>query len=158
MVSSRQYAVGRSVGVRLFAFCLLLSAYCLLLDHCAYADSPSQVCFKDRCITVEVADTDAARLRGLQGRVGMAPESGMLFVFPKEDVYNFWMKDTLIALDMIWIDRNLQVIDVKTDVPPCRENPCPIYNPAGMALYVLEINGGGAKYYGIHAGDKAVFK
>jgi uncharacterized membrane protein (UPF0127 family) len=124
----------------------------------AQADSPNQICFKDRCFNVEVADNDASRIRGLQGRLSMASDSGMLFVFQQQDLYNFWMKDTLIPLDILWLDRDMQVVDLKADVPPCQDNPCPIYNPSGQALYVLEINAGAAKSYNIQIGQKAVLK
>ncbi len=119
---------------------------------------PSQICFGEKCVTIEVADTDAARIRGLQGRFALDEDAGMLFVFPQEDVVSFWMKETLIPLDMIWLDRNLRVVDIRADAPPCRANPCPIYTPAGRALFVLEINAGAAKAYNIKTGEKASFK
>jgi uncharacterized protein len=122
-----------------------------------HAQSTPQVCFKDACVAVEVADTDAARIRGLQGRFSLNEGTGMLFVFPQQDVLNFWMKDTLIPLDLIWINEAKQVVDIKS-VPPCQENPCPIYTPAAYALYVLEINAGAAQKYNINVGDTAVFK
>jgi uncharacterized protein len=136
----------------------LLLAVLFLFVPTAEAQTPSQICFSETCVAIEIADTDAARLRGLQGRFALDEGAGMLFVFPQEDLVSFWMKDTLIPLDMIWLDRDLQVVDIKADVPPCRENPCPVYTPAARALFVLEINAGAAKAFNIKTGEKAVFK
>src|SRR5262245_11301789 len=107
----------------LFLFCLVFSSRVLRPTSYVFAQTtPSQVCFKNKCVTVEVADNDASRIRGLQGRLGLAADNGMLFVFPQEDTYNFWMKDTLIPLDMIWLNQNKQIVDIKSNVPPCQEN------------------------------------
>ena len=144
----------RSYGF--FFFCFLLSIF--YFQWQAQAQQPSQICFKDHCLMVEVAADDASRVRGLQGRSSFANGAGMLFIFPQPDVYTFWMKDTLIPLDIIWLDDNRMVVDLKAQVPPCQENPCPVYTPSGNALYVLEINAGLAQTYGIRVADKAVFK
>jgi len=154
----RDYLYSRFLSsISFFVFSLLLTAYCLLSPF-VYAANPSQVCFNNKCVTVEVADNDAARIRGLQGRFHLDPNSGMLFVFPQQDLYNFWMKDTLIPLDIIWLDSDQKIVDIKVNVPPCQENPCPMVVPSGTALYVLEINAGAALTFGIHAGDTAVLK
>jgi uncharacterized membrane protein (UPF0127 family) len=138
---------------------LFLISCVLLFAPTAGAQKPvSKVCFVEKCITVEIADNDASRMRGLQDRPAMDPNSGMLFVFPHQDVYNFWMKDTLIPLDIIWIDQDLHVVDIKPGVPPCRENPCPLYTPSGPALYVVEMNQGIAETFNIHRGQKVIFK
>ncbi len=150
--------MGRTINEGVLVF-LFFSTILYFPSSIVHAQTIStQVCFKDHCIAVEVADNDAARIRGLQGRFSLPEGSGMLFVFPEQDLLNFWMKDTLIPLDIIWLDPAQQVVDVKAHVPPCQENPCPIYTPTGQALYVLEINAGAAQTYNIQSGDKAVFK
>lgn len=141
-----------------FDFCLLLTAYVILFTPVVYSAQPTQVCFKDKCVKVEVADTEIERARGLQGRNALDIDRGMLFIFPRQDVFNFWMKDTLIALDMIWINDDLQVVDIKENVPPCQTDPCEIYAPQGKAVYVLEINAQGVHNNGIKIGDRVVFK
>jgi uncharacterized membrane protein (UPF0127 family) len=137
-------------------FALLLGS--LLSPAIAHAASPHKVCFQDHCLTVEIADTDVTRMRGLQERTSMNAGHGMLFVFANEDRYDFWMKDTLIPLDMIWLNGNRQVVDIKAHVPPCEKDPCPTYIPSGHAKYVLEVNAGTTQSYGLHVGDKAEFK
>ena len=82
----------------------------------------------------------------------------MLFVFEKEDVYQFWMKDTLIPLDMIWIDEGGKIVFIKENAEPCESEPCESFVPDGKAKYVLEINGGMTKLRGIDIGDSAEIK
>ena len=69
----------------------------------------------------------------------------------------FWMKDTHIALDMIWMDQSRRIIHIEQSVPPCIANPCVAYGPEGKALYVLEINAGLSKKFGLRLGDEAFF-
>lgn len=104
---------------------------------------------------VEIADDDASRARGLMFRDEMADDRGMLFIFPDERPRSFWMKNTRIALDIIYIDRNFEVVSISADTPPCRSRSrrCPSYPSEGPARYVLEINGGLAAKYGIEPGD-----
>jgi uncharacterized membrane protein (UPF0127 family) len=68
----------------------------------------------------------------------------MLFIFEEERIYPFWMKNTLIPLDMIWIDKNGKIIDIQI-AEPCTQDPCRSYTPSGSGLYVLELNAGRAK-------------
>jgi uncharacterized membrane protein (UPF0127 family) len=62
----------------------------------------------------------------------------MLFVFPQEDMHHFRMKNTLIPLDMIWMDPSYTILDIQEAVP-CTQDPCPLYPAKQKALYVLEI-------------------
>ncbi len=87
---------------------------------------------------VEVADTQAEREQGLMYRESMKADEGMLFVFQENDQHNFWMKNTLIPLDMVWISEDKKVVDVQA-AEPCTQMPCTIYKPAGKSSYVLEV-------------------
>ena len=92
---------------------------------------------------VEIANTNEERSQGLMYREKLEEGHGMLFVFEKVKVYEFWMKNTLIPLDMIWLDEDFDIVDVQTAVPcPVEEENCPTYKPKGVAKYVLEVNGG----------------
>ena len=113
----------------------------------------SMACFGSDCFTVELALTPEQQARGLMGRQSLYPEAGMLFVFQEEGVYPFWMKDTLIPLDMIWMDSNKTVVFIKNDAQPCGM-VCPSVNPGVPAKYVLEVNAGTADRIGLHAGDR----
>ncbi len=105
---------------------------------------------------VEVADDDASRTRGLMFRDTMADDRGMLFIFDDERPRSFWMKNTRIPLDIIYIDRNFEVVSISADTPPCRSRSrrCPSYPSDGPARYVLEINGGLAAELGLTPGDR----
>ena len=118
-------------------------------------DKP-RVCFGENCFNVEIVDTPAEREIGLMNRESLDLDSGMLFIFESEGYYPFWMKNTLIPLDIIWIDNNNFIIDIKTAVP-CLADPCPIISPSGDALYVLEVNGGIASEKGIIVGMQTEF-
>lgn len=117
-----------------------------------------EVVFPDQTrVSVEIAVTDAERQRGLMFRPHMAPTDGMVFVFEEPGVYPFWMKNTLIPLDMIWVDDAYRIVDVAHSVPPCKADPCPSYGHKGTAVYVVEVVSGFAKKHGVKPGDRLVF-
>jgi hypothetical protein len=109
-------------------------------------------------ITAELARTDAERQKGLMFRDKLLPDQGMLFVFETEYPYSFWMKSTLIPLDMIWLDKDRTIVHIAKNVPPCKEDPCPSYSPDRPALYVLELAAGSADRLGLKLFDRLVFK
>ncbi|HLD70038.1 MAG TPA: DUF192 domain-containing protein [Candidatus Omnitrophota bacterium] len=116
------------------------------------------VCFQEKCVQVEIAQKPGELTRGLQFREQLAFDAGMLFIFPHSHKHSFWMKDTKIPLDMIWMDSSRRVVDVKKNVPPCIKDPCAVYTPQSEARYVLEINSGAADVFKIHSGDTASFR
>jgi len=118
-----------------------------------------RVIFPDgHVVRVEIANDDQLRAQGLMFRDHLAPDAGMLFFFASEGEYPFWMKNTRIPLDMIWIDSGRRVAAVKFEVPPCGADPCPSYPPNAQARYVLEVAGGVARQHGIKAGDVLRFE
>src|SRR5512136_1706981 len=104
-------------------------------------------------VAVEIADTDAIRQRGLMFRTSLTPNEGMIFVFPSVGSYPFWMKNTLIPLDMLWLDPRGRVVSIARSVPPCKADPCPSYPPDADALYVVEVVAGFATQHGVKVGD-----
>lgn len=109
-----------------------------------------EVCFPEKCFKVKVADSESERVKGLSC-VTKVDGDGMLFVFDRQDIYGFWMKDTLIALDMIWIDEDERVVFIKENALPC-EVKCEVVYPDGEALYVLEIEAGQVRENNINVG------
>lgn len=109
-------------------------------------------------VNVEVVADDELRAQGLMYRDRLDPSAGMLFFFAQDGEYPFWMKNTRIPLDMIWIDSSRRIAHVKHDVPPCRTTDCPSYPPNAIARYVLELAAGGAKQHGLKAGDQLRFE
>jgi hypothetical protein len=99
---------------------------------------------------VEIADNDASRERGLMFRKSLAPDAGMLFDFKVSQDVQFWMKNTLIPLDMLFIDAHGTVLNVAANATPLSETDIP---SAGPVLGVLELKGGRAAELGVKAGD-----
>lgn len=142
---------------------LLVSCFLFFYFFCGGCSRPTaqainQVCFRDKCVKVEVVQKKEELHRGLQFRKSLDADRGMLFIFQKSRPYAFWMKDTLIPLDMIWMDDGRRIVHIEHNVPPCAADPCPRYTPRHEALYVLEINAGYARKIGIQLGDLAEFR
>jgi uncharacterized membrane protein (UPF0127 family) len=100
---------------------------------------------------VEIADTDDTREEGLMFRKSLAADAGMLFDFKTPQEVAFWMKNTLIPLDMLFIDQRGVIVNIKANAKPLSETPIPAGAPV---LGVLEIRGGRAKELGVRVGDK----
>ena len=137
-------------------FIILISAVVLAVGASVfyyYLYKP-EACIKGRCFKVEVASTQQAEETGLMYRKSLPQDHGMLFVFDTEDVHPFWMKNTYIPLDMIFINGRGEVVEVEENAPPCLGEFCPTYGRKAQSKYVLEINGGLSSEIGISVGDK----
>ncbi len=93
-------------------------------------------------VLVEVADTPEKWSRGLMFRTYLNESSGMFFVFSSEQERSFWMKNTLIPLDIIFISSNFTIVDIKENFAPCQKDTCETYKSMAPAQYVLEVNAG----------------
>ncbi|MBI4385457.1 DUF192 domain-containing protein [Candidatus Parcubacteria bacterium] len=114
-------------------------------------------------VRVEIADSPPEWSRGLMGRRTLKADAGMLFVFPDDTIRTFWMKDTLIALDVIFLDARGTIVSMKT-MTPClpRTKPqaavpsgCPTYSSEAPARYALEVTAGFSERYRLKADQKA---
>jgi len=103
---------------------------------------------------VELAITQEEQVLGLMFRKSLDRNKGMLFFFDEEGEHSFWMKDTLIPLDIIWINQNGEVVFISENTQPCQENICPFISTDKKAKYVLEINAGISKEIDLKVGDK----
>jgi len=117
----------------------------------------SKICFENHCFLVEIAKSDIEKQKGLMNRESLGQNAGMLFVFNKEGSYSIWMKDTLIPLDVIWLDKKYQIVDIQT-LSPCTSDPCATFTPKTNAKYVLEINAGLSAKYNFKIGGQAKLK
>jgi len=104
--------------------------------------------------TVELARTPEEQAQGLMYRENLPDRTGMLFLFPENATHHFWMKNTMIPLDMIWMDADGRVLFMSAGTPPCRADPCPSYGPDAPARSVLEIAGGMAAKEGVGVGSQ----
>lgn len=111
------------------------------------------VLINNQQFNIEIARTDAERQKGLMGRTSLDINAGMLFVFPSSDIYSFWMKETLIPLDIIFINNN-KIVEL-TSLQP--QNPqdtlIPQYTPKNKANYVLELPAGTASKHNFQPGN-----
>jgi len=112
---------------------------------------------KNIIIKVEVADTEQKREIGLMFRENLDENKGMLFVFDDEKYVTFWMKNTLIPLDIIFISSNGTINEIKENVQPCLADPCELYPSVNPSKYVLEVNANFSKKNGISVGDSVKF-
>jgi uncharacterized membrane protein (UPF0127 family) len=135
-----------------------LFAVLVLLAGCAKATSPGHkpvtVLLHGQRFSAELATDDAQRQRGLMMRQSLPADHGMLFVFPRTEPQAFWMKNTLIPLDMLYFDAPRRLVSMQLNVPPCQADPCPVYPSEGPARYVLELSGGTARRIGVQPGDE----
>lgn len=133
--------------------------FLLALIFLTSCNTTPQVCIENNCFNVEVVSTPEAMQKGLMFREQMDADKGMLFIFEETDQHKFWMKNTLIPLDMIWINPEKEITYIQNTAVPCKEDPCTVYGPeTNNNLYVLEINGGTSDSKGIKEGQKVEFK
>jgi uncharacterized membrane protein (UPF0127 family) len=129
--------------------------YLLMLAACsACASGEPSVVLGGKTFSVEIADSSEEQELGLMFRDSMPADHGMIFIFPDEAPRSFWMKNTRIPLDIMYFDRDLKMVSISADTPPCRVTRCPSYPSVTPAKYVLELNGGSAASLGVGVGDK----
>ena len=107
-----------------------------------------------RKIDVEIAENDAEREKGLMFRPYLSDSVGMLFIFNESSPQSFWMKNTMISLDIIYVGPDKKIVSIQKKAKPYSEESLPSF---GNAQYVVEVNGGYCDKYGIQVGDTIVF-
>ena len=106
----------------------------------------------DEFLRLFIADDLVEKEVGLMGVNRLHPNQGMLFVFDPQEKVNFWMKNTLIPLDILFI-KNDRIIDILENVLPCKIDKCPLYSSKEKVDFVIELNSGRAKELGFEIGD-----
>lgn len=147
--------------MHLARLCPIVLAMAFAFSACAAAPvaprTDASVELHGHRFTAELATTPAQQEHGLMERATLAPDHGMLFVFPDEQPRTFWMKNTLIPLDILFFDAARRLVAIQAEAQPCRADPCPLYPSAVPARYVLELNAGTAARLGIRMGDVITF-
>jgi len=105
-------------------------------------------------VKVELARTDPERMRGLMYRRELAPSSGMLFVFEGPEIRRFWMRNTYIPLDIIFLNERKVVVGIEENTIPLDETS---RGPDQLAQYVVEVAGGESRRHGLTVGSRAEF-
>lgn len=103
-------------------------------------------------LTLEVVDTELLRERGLSGRSVLAENQGMFFIFPKEDLHGFWMKDMRFPIDILWLDYAYRIVDVEEQVTP--DSYPRVFRPQVKAHYAVELPAGFFSQYHLMLGMK----
>jgi uncharacterized membrane protein (UPF0127 family) len=110
----------------------------------------------DATLTVEVADDDDERARGLMGRTSLADDAGMVFVWTEPTTGTFWMKDTLIPLSIAFWDEDGTIVAIH-EMAPCKGDPCPTYEAPVPYVAAAEAPAGWFAANGIAVGDAVEF-
>jgi hypothetical protein len=107
-------------------------------------------------LVLEIARSNAERARGLMHRAEVPPGTGMIFFFDSPARHSFWMFNCLVALDLVWLDAQGTVVDVKVAAPPCPAEPCESYMPSGPASIVIEVAAHEAARLGLVPGARVL--
>ncbi len=109
-------------------------------------------------IPVDIATTTEAVIKGLSGRPSLGADIGLLFIFQKSDIYQFWMPNMFFPIDIIWIDSNYNIIGISKNATEKFDSKNPVfYKPSKPIRFVLEVNAGFSDKNGINVGDKVLF-
>ncbi|MBU0762203.1 MAG: DUF192 domain-containing protein [Candidatus Altiarchaeota archaeon] len=138
--------------VHLATAILLLTTIYFLFFHSETQDDV-KACVGSTCIFLEKAVTSSEQRTGLMFRERLEGDRGMFFIFEDYAVHSFWMKNTLIPLDIIWLDENYTVIGYVT-ANPCTSDPCEVYSMSYPSKYVIEANAGFMEENDIGVGDR----
>lgn len=106
-------------------------------------------------IDIEIADNEQKRMQGLMYRRSMNEDNGMLFIFPISEPQSFWMKNTIISLDIMFVNEKKEIIKIHKNTIPYSERSYPSFK---NAMYVVEVVAGFSDKYGITEGDKIDYK
>jgi len=134
---------------------ITISLLIFVVSACLIVNLPRKlVIIHNKLIFVELAQTQTERIKGLQGRMSLGRDSGMLFSFDQEDYLRFWMKDTLIPLSIAFIDKHKKIVDIQR-MEPRRSDI--VYISSKKSKYALEMNAGWFKKNGIKPRQRLVF-
>ncbi|MGI5841564.1 MAG: DUF192 domain-containing protein [Patescibacteria group bacterium] len=144
----------KSIPIILTVFVLLFAAYFFFFKK---TSPPGTVNLeiKNKSYSLEIAKTLTQKSQGLSNRDSLCNNCGMIFVYDKESIYPFWMKDTLIPLDMIWVDRQGRVVTIHTAKPQTNTpiTQLKVYKNEIPAQYIIELNANEAQKIGLEIGD-----
>lgn len=119
---------------------LAIIAPMLKTDKWEKVYTSKQICYQENCFHYEIADSSETRQLWLMYRKNLPIQSWMLFVFTDSLEHSFRMKNTLIPLDIIRLDKNFKIQYISHETPPCKQEDCPSYGTDKLSKYVLEIN------------------
>lgn len=110
-----------------------------------------------KVLQTELMIKDEDRAMGLMFRPALPLDRALLFVFEDLDFHGIWMKNCRFPIDIVWLDEERRVVHVAEGAPPCKVDPCPVYQPMKKAAYVVEINAGQARREKVTPGSRLEF-
>ena len=151
-VSARGIAALRFTTLAMTLICFLSCANAgkAMKEVTILTQNPSQKIV----VKTEVADTDALRMQGLMFRKDLGKNEGMIFLFPADSHTAFWMHNTYIPLDILFINKDHQIVDIAENAQPLSDD---LIQPLHSYRYTLEVNGGFSKAHKIQVGDRVEF-
>jgi uncharacterized protein len=111
-----------------------------------------------KVLKVEVMVKDEDRAMGLMFRSSLPADQGMLFIFEQSDFHGIWMKNCKFPIDILWLDAQKAIVHLEESVPPCKAEPCPVYQPLRKASFVVELNAGQARHEKAGVGKSLEFQ
>jgi len=136
----------------IFLFRIILPNYLSAFEEVKISSNGKEVCK----YTVEIADDHRERVKGLKGRKAMLENRGMLFIFDKIGPKSFWMKDTYLSLDILFINEKGEIERIYRRAEPCKTEPCPEYIAPEDIKFVLELSAGQCEKNNINKGDSVL--
>lgn len=127
-----------------------------------YTEETTKLTIDDKTINLKVASTPENRAMGLMNVLEMPDNEGMLFVFETEEPRSFWMKNTEMPLDIIYLDKNKTITNIHYNTPTCKEKDptqqkCPLYLSSRPAQYAIELNAGQAELHNLQPNQELDF-
>jgi len=143
----------------MFRSFFILIIVCINLFSCSVMHESYVLKIKDKTFIASLAKSKQEQRRGLQGISHLQDNEGMFFIYDKSDFLNYWMKDMLISIDIIFINQHHEIVKIYKNIPPCKSvaSSCLNYPSKELAQYVLEIKGGVSEKYGFEVGDMVEF-
>lgn len=141
---------------KIIYFLITITTALTILITTTQVPQQSQACLGNKCFDLVMATTPEQRARGLMFQESLDPDTGMLFIFEEESPHPFWMKNTLIPLDIIWI-RDDKIVFINRNTQPC-QTTCELITPTESADRVLEVNAGTSDELGLVIGDMVEFR
>src|SRR5215471_777464 len=153
MIFSRTISHRSKAWVFFALFLLIVGALasCTKDDHLKKVTLQKNNSSSSITLGVEIADNDESRMRGLMFRKELGEKQGMLFIFDRDTDSPFWMKNTYLPLDILFISANNEIVDIKEKATPLSEE---LIRPNAPYRFALEVNGGFAKEHQIETGDR----
>ena len=117
-----------------------------------------EVCFNRKCFEVEVVESLTDKAKGLMERDSLDENSGMLFIYDQEKIISIWMKKMKFPIDIIWLNKNREVVFLVENAQPCFTDSCESFKSDEKAQYVLELNSGQIQENSVQLGNQVEFK